>query len=187
MRLLQCGGLSLRSFTREDIPDKVRWINDPVNNRYLHYELPLQRKKTEEWFARVEHQPDRLDLVIEVGSTPAGLIGLLEIDEKQKCAEYYICLGESAYRGQGVAARATRMLLNYAFETLELTRIYCYTETKNHEAQTLFERVGFRSEGHAEETLICNHRKADRIVYAITAEMFYRAADGDPSVVALPQ
>lgn len=187
MRLLQCGEISLRPFTREDIPDKVRWINNPVNNRYLHYELPLRQEKTEEWFERIEHQPDRLDLVIEAGSTPVGLIGLLDLDASRRCAEYYICLGEPTCRGQGIAAHATRILLRHAFETLSLTRVYCYTETENHEAQILFERVGFRSEGHADETLICNHRKADRIVYAITAEMFYRTADGDSSVVSLSQ
>ncbi len=36
--------ITLRKFIREDIPLKIRWINDPANNRFLHYNLPLKRR-----------------------------------------------------------------------------------------------------------------------------------------------
>ena len=57
--------LRLRKFSFEDIPRKIQWINDPRNNIYLHYDLPLEYEKTCAWFERVKDDPNRFDAVIE--------------------------------------------------------------------------------------------------------------------------
>ena len=44
--------VSIRKFDKKDIPNKVNWINDPRNNAFLHYDLPLEIEKTEVWFER---------------------------------------------------------------------------------------------------------------------------------------
>ena len=41
--------VTIRRFERADIPRKAAWINNPENNRYLHYDLPLEIGKTERW------------------------------------------------------------------------------------------------------------------------------------------
>ena len=33
--------VTIRRFEKRDIPDKVTWVNDTENNRFLHYDLPL--------------------------------------------------------------------------------------------------------------------------------------------------
>ena len=74
--------ISIRQFEKRDIPKKVEWINNPENNRYLHYDLPLQADKTELLFDRYRGRTDRYDAVIEADGVPVGLIGLLSIDGK---------------------------------------------------------------------------------------------------------
>ena len=69
--------VTVRRFDRADIPDKVRWINDPDNNRFLHYDLPLTVEKTEKWYERVSRDPSRYDAVIEADGVPCGLIGVV--------------------------------------------------------------------------------------------------------------
>ena len=71
--------VTLRRFEFSDIPDKVRWINDPQVNRYLHYDLPLEIEKTEQWFLANQGRTDRFDAVILADGQPVGLIGLLSI------------------------------------------------------------------------------------------------------------
>ena len=53
--------ITIRKFERSDIANKVKWINDPANNRYLHYDLPLEIEKTEDWFDRNRDRTDRYD------------------------------------------------------------------------------------------------------------------------------
>ena len=69
--------ISIRKFEESDIPNKVKWINDPRNNTYLHYELPLEIKKTEKWFEANKNRTDRYDAIILCDEIPVGLIGLL--------------------------------------------------------------------------------------------------------------
>jgi len=165
--------VNIRKFKLEDIPDKVRWINDPLINVFLHYDLPLEFDKTTTWFQNNRNRTDRYDAIIEVDSVPVGIIGLLSIDHKHRKAEYYITIGERKYLKKGVAFTATRILLNYAFSELGLNRVYLYTETENIAAAKSFERIGFRREGVLKNDLFSKGRFVDRYIYAITKNDFY--------------
>lgn len=160
--------VTIREFTFEDIALKVDWINNPENNQFLHYDLPLDYEKTCIWFEKNKGRTDRYDAVIEVDGTPVGLIGLLSIDGKNQKAEYYVSMGETGFKGQGVASKASELLLEYAFRSLKLEKVYLYTETDNKVAQKLFERVGFKKEGILKHDLLSRGRFVDRIAYGIT-------------------
>ena len=114
-----------------------------------------------------KNRTDRYDAVIQYDGISVGIIGLLNIDVKNKKAEYYITMGEHNYKGKGIATVASKLLFIYAFEKLELNKIYLYTEVENEIAQHLFEKIGFKKEGKLIEDLIINGRKIDRYVYGI--------------------
>ena len=158
----------IRKFEGKDIPNKVKWVNDPQINTFLHYEIPLEVEKTICWFEKNRYRKDRYDAVIEVDGVPVGLIGLLSIDGNNKKAEYYVMLGERAYMGKGIAHTASKLLLNYAFGKLGLNRIYLYTETENSAAINSYEKIGFRREGVLRNDLFSKGRFVDRYVYGIT-------------------
>lgn len=159
--------ISIRKFNEKDIPNKIKWINDSENNKFLHYDLPLEHEKTLEWFIRNKDRQDRFDAVIEYEGIPVGIIGLLNIDFKNKKAEYYITLGEKQYKGKGIAYKASIDIIKYAFDELNLNKIYLYTETENKVAQKLFDKLGFIREGILRQDLIINNEKKDRYLYAI--------------------
>ena len=169
--------ITIRKFEKRDIPNKVKWINDPQNNFYLHYDLPLEINKTEVWFDGNENRTDRFDAVIEVDECPVGLIGLLSIDKKNKKAEYYVTIGEQDYKGKGVAKQATIQLLKFAFSKLKLNRVYLYTEVENIAAVRLYERLGFKQEGLLVNDLFSNGRFVDRYIFGVTKNDFYHRVD----------
>ena len=146
--------VTIRRFLSKDISKKVEWINNPDNNTYLHYDLPLEEEKTRAWFEKNFDHTDRFDAVIEVDGVAVGLIGLLSIDKRNLKAEFYICIGETGCKGKGVAKQSSKLLLDYAFNELKLNKVYLYTEVDNISAQRLFERVGFEKEGVLREDLI---------------------------------
>ena len=164
--------ISVRRFCERDIPDKVRWINDPANNRYLHYGLPLTVEGTERWYRRTENATDRFDGVIRADGVPCGIVGLLRIDPVRRDAEFYITVGEKAFLRKGVAFAASRQVLSYAFAERGLTRVYLFTETGNLPAQRLFGKLGFIRERLLENDVCANGKTADRFRYGITADAF---------------
>ncbi|MBZ2174091.1 GNAT family N-acetyltransferase [Schnuerera sp. xch1] len=167
--------IKLRKFEEKDIPYKVKWINDEKNNKYLHYDLPLEEDKTLRWFRNIKDRGDRVDYTITYNEEPIGLIGLLNIDQKNKKAEYYICLGEDKYKGKGIAYISSRLLIDIAYRELKLNKIYLYTETNNIAAQKLFQKVGFKKEGLLKEDLIYNGRKVDRYTYGLILKDYFKS------------
>lgn len=155
--------VTIRKFEKADIPYKVKWINDSRNNTYLHYDLPLDVKKTEHWFDANLNRTDRYDATILCDGNPVGLIGLLAVLDGT--AEYYVTIGEQEYKGKGVAKAASLLLLEYAKTELNLTVVYLYTEVDNINAQKLFEKIGFKKK-HIEEKAAYNRGKlVDRYFY----------------------
>lgn len=167
---MQDARITIRKFEKSDIPKKVEWINNPANNRFLHYNIPLSVEGTERWFDSHQGETTRYDAVIEADGVPVGTIGLLSIDRKNSKAEYYIAMGETSYKGKGVAKEASKLILAYGFEELGLNRIYLFTEVDNIAAQKLFERVGFKREGILKQDVYSHGAFADRIAYGYLKE-----------------
>ena len=170
--------VSIRKFDERDIPYKVKWINNEKNNKYLHYDLPLREDKTLVWFRNIKDRTDRVDFTINYNDEPTGLIGLLNIDRKNKKAEYYICLGEEKFKGKGIAYTASKILIDYAYNELDLNKLYLYTETSNNSAQRLFEKIGFEKEGLLRNDLFHNGKKVDRYIYGIILEDYMNQNQG---------
>lgn len=167
MTISKYADVLLREFEETDIAKKVEWINEPENNRFLHYDLPLQFDRTLEWF-RKKDNTKRLDCVIEYEGTPVGLIGLLNIDRVHSKAEYYITIGEPRLKHRGIATKATKAIIDYAFASLKLHKVYLTVDAKNKAAIGLYEKSGFRQEGYFVDDLFCARSAAfiDRARYA---------------------
>lgn len=148
----------------------MEWINNPENNQFLHYDIPISVAGTEKWFDSHINNTNRFDAVMEADGVPVGTIGLLEIDRKNSKAEYYVAMGEPSYKGKGVAKEASRLILQYGFEELGLNRIYLFTEIDNIAAQKLFERVGFKKEGIIRQDIISHGKYVDRVTYGYLKE-----------------
>lgn len=166
--------ITIRKFERRDIPKKVEWINNPDNNRFLHYDIPLEIEKTQKWFDNNSDRTDRYDAVIEVDGVPCGTIGLLSIDRISNKAEFYIAMGETFLKGKGVATYAGRLILDYGFNVLGLNRIYLFTEVENVPAQRLFEKIGFKKEGCIRSDIISHGKYVDRYVYGILCKDYIK-------------
>ena len=166
--------VSIRPFRKEDIYRKVEWLNKHENNLYLHYELPLDTEKTERWFLKNHDRKDRYDSIIEMDGIPCGLIGLLSIDRINLKAELYIAIGDTTMKGKGISTQACKLLLQYAFAKLGLNRVYLYTETGNLAAQRLFEKIGFLKEGCIRQDVLSHGKYADRFVYGLLKEDYYK-------------
>ncbi len=167
--------VSIRKFEYKDIPKKVEWINNPKNNQFLHYDLPLEITKTEKWFNSISDRTDRYDAIIEADGVPCGTIGLLNIDNKNKKAEYYIAMGEISFKGKGISTQASKLLIEYAFSVLDLNKIYLFTESENIIAQRLFEKVGFVKEGLLRDDMISHERFVDRYAYGLTKSDYFQS------------
>ena len=170
MFYLSDNGISVREFCLGDIDNKVKWINNPQNNQYLHYDIPICRAKTIDWFKNKSE--NRLDCVIEYYNVPVGLVGLIGLDEKNKKAEFYISMGEHKFKRKGIAYLATKLILRYAFDEIDIRKVYLNVDEENLPACKLYEKVGFKCEGRFIKECFHRGKFINRLRYAIFAENF---------------
>ena len=68
--------------------------------------------------------------------------------------------------------KATKLLLEYAFKTLKLKKVYLNVDEKNIAACSLYEKAGFRCEGIFLEDMFFRGEWINRRRYAIINESF---------------
>ena len=90
----------IRKFEKRDIPNKVKWINDPENNTFLHDGLPLEIGKTEAWFEKNQDRTDRYDAVIEADGS---ILHCAPHEELLRISPTYLDIVESQSRQGGAA------------------------------------------------------------------------------------
>lgn len=157
--------VTIRKFDEDDIENKVRWINDSRNNEFLHYNIPLDIENTRKWFNNIKNNSNRYDMIIEYNNIPVGVIGIINIEKKK--GEYYITLGENDYKRKGISYEATKLILNYAFKTLGLEKIWLCVDEENIAARKLYEKVGFIQEGLLRKDIYFNGKMINRCMYGI--------------------
>lgn len=162
--------ITIRAFEESDIQKKVEWINNPENNAFLHYDIPITVSGTKKWFNSHIGDKNRYDAVILADGTPVGTIGLLNIDYKSMKAEFYIAMGETEYKRKGIAKQAGFLIIKYAFDHYGLNKVYLFTESENIPAQKLFESLGFIKEGYLRQDIISHGIYVDRVAYGLIKE-----------------
>lgn len=79
-----------------------------------------------------------------------GNCSIYDIDEIKKEAELGIMIGDRDYWNKGYGSDAVKALLNYAFESRGIKRVYLKTLMENTRAQRCFLKCGFVPCGYAQ-------------------------------------
>ncbi|MGE5529242.1 MAG: GNAT family N-acetyltransferase [Patescibacteria group bacterium] len=140
--------VSLRPFTRDDLPSMVRWNNDPEVEYYVDCDLPKTLPDCERWFRA--NIPSRDYRLYAIEDERGRLIGDLELDHiswRNREAEFRIRIGEKTYWNNGYGTAAVRKLLGLALTELGLHRIYLRVYRFNRRAIRCYEKCGFRKRG----------------------------------------
>lgn len=90
--IIENNNILIRKFKYEDIEAKVRIINDEKNNRFLHYDLPLEYKKTVNWFKNNINNNKRCDFTIEYHKKNCWIYWFVKFGRKKcKGRVLYMC------------------------------------------------------------------------------------------------
>jgi [ribosomal protein S5]-alanine N-acetyltransferase len=162
----------LRPLEREDAPLIVPWFNDREVTRTLHFRRPVNLQFEEEFIAKAYQDEHKLVLGIAVRADDRliGTAGLHEIDFKNRHASFGLSIGEKSEWGKGYGTEVTRLLVEHAFGSLNLNRVWLEVHADNLRGRRAYEKVGFREEGILRQEQYREGRYWDTIVMAILRE-----------------
>jgi len=141
--------LELVPLGRPHLARTREWANDPELMRLMDRKQPVSPVEHEAWFASLPRRADCAYFAIETvdGRAHIGNVWLWDIDRRHRKAELRVVVGDQGARGKGLGAEAIDRLCRYAFEKLDLHRVYAYVLGINPSARKAFERAGFSLEG----------------------------------------
>lgn len=78
-----------------------------------------------------------------------------------------IALSDKERSGQGLGTDAVTALLDFAFDSLDINRIWLTTGANNERAQRSYEKAGFSVEGTIKEHRLYNDHYQDSLLMSI--------------------
>ncbi len=154
--------MKLRDLEKKDAKFMYEWMSDPevyCNFRFDPKKITIDSCKS---FIEnsVNDKKNKNFAIADDNDEYLGTISLKNIDMENKNAEYAIAVRKK-FHGTGVSKFATEELLKYAFETLNLNKVYLNVLSENTRAIKFYEKVGFIYEGEFKEHLCINSKFKD--------------------------
>ena len=101
---------------------------------------------------------------------PIGITGLIDIDENDQSAEFFLHIGEVASQARDFGTETGRLMLEYAFVALQLETLFLMTYEFNLSELRSFERVGFKEFGRQRQAHLKGGRLWDVIYLEVQAD-----------------
>jgi diamine N-acetyltransferase len=140
--------IKLRAVEPLDVDFLFDLENDPQLWHVSRTYAPYSRYDIEQYVFSVDKQDiasaKQIRFVIEylAENKAAGTIDLFDLDLQNRRGGVGIVLTET-YRGKGLAGMALELLVDYAFNHLNLHQLYCNVEEGNPKSLELFQKQGF--------------------------------------------
>ncbi|WP_231638499.1 GNAT family N-acetyltransferase [Paenibacillus sp. JCM 10914] len=103
-----------------------------------------------------------------------GSIGYLYIDLENRKTEIGYWLGQE-YEGHGYMTKAIKVLINHAFEELEMNKIEIGAASDNAKSRAIPEKLGFICEGTIRDYEYLNGRFLNRVIYGLKVDEWQEA------------
>ena len=128
------------------------WEKDPVVTKYLSFdeERTYEDVVTEGLYNKFNKERIDLTIVARQSGEPVGRIYISRIDrhsDSLDITKFYI--GDPKLWGKGIGREIMNEVLEYCFTFLHMERVTLDYYTGNKRASTLYESLGFKSEGVA--------------------------------------
>jgi RimJ/RimL family protein N-acetyltransferase len=114
-----------------------------------------------------------LGIALRESDRLVGATGLHHTDLRNRHAAFGIVIGEKDFWGKGLGSEATRLVVGYAFGTLNLNRVWLEVYEYNPRAARVYEKAGFRVEGRLRQDTFRDSRYWDTLVMGILRDEWH--------------
>lgn len=161
--------ISLRPIKVEDTDMVLKWRNSlNVKSNFLYSE-EITKNMHMDWIENKIKKGlvDQFIIYTNHEKKDIGSIYLRDIDHKAKSAEYGIFIGENEFLNKGYGTEASKLILEYAFRSLNLNKVKLRVLSDNIVAIKSYLKLGFKIEGIFKDEVMKNNELKDIIFMAI--------------------
>ncbi|GIP61052.1 GNAT family protein [Paenibacillus sp. FSL W8-0186] len=167
--------IKLRKLSANDYTTYHDWRNDMevMETTSLNFDI-YTLEETEQFISAIAAQSTAKGYLIEYKETEqtVGIVSLINIDYKNRSAECVIDIGVKDVWGKGIGTAAISLILEYAFNELNLNRLYLQVFSFNERAIKLYEKMGFIHEGKFRQALYRKGKWHDIVIMGILKDEY---------------
>ena len=164
--------VNLRPLDSEnDVEVVTRWRNDPEVRHFVCECFPRTKKDELEWL----NEKSDNNIVLAIDTKKGNFIGIMDIhriNHLSRTATTGAMIGEKNYWSKGFGTDAKMILLNYAFNTLNLRKIGSRVFNFNNRSINYSKRCGYKEEGVLKKEHFIDGNYVDEILLAVFREDF---------------
>ena len=163
--------IKLRALTSTDVDKTLTWHNEAlISDLYLGHPFPVNIEMERKWYDKIltSNFPTTVFGIEYIeNKTLIGITLLKDIDMINRSAELAIYIGDTEYKGKGLSKEATQDTFKFGFFKLGLNRITARVLSENKTSITMFEKVGFKTEGIMRQVLYKNNEFKNVLLMSI--------------------
>lgn len=168
------GKIKLRALEPEDMEALRATINDPEMERMVvGWSFPVSKSQQRAWYERIMGDPRNQRFAVEYNGQFVGISTLTDIDLKNRSAFHGVKLTQDAPKGKGIGFDAVVAVMKYAFEELQLNRLYGGILEYNVPSQKLYAKCGWVEEGRYRQCVFKDNAYYDEIPVAILRSEYF--------------
>jgi RimJ/RimL family protein N-acetyltransferase len=134
--------ITLMPYTNERCHELFKnYISDPMMTyEQFHYD----EMRVNQYFILKVQDPTRRYFAIVSDGRTVGEIQLKYINEIKKYGTLSILIANDTFKDKGIGTEAIKLILNYAKERLQFTKVYADAIHRNSRSQHVLEGIGFK-------------------------------------------
>jgi diamine N-acetyltransferase len=160
---IESESVRLRLLEESDLEMTLGWRNRDDIRKWFFTSTVLTFDQHRNWVMS-SYMPRDNDFIFviesKVDGVPVGQISLYDIDFEKRRGEYgRLMIGNPTASRKGLAREATRLILQFAFETMNLEEVYLSVILDNERAINLYKTCGFSIDGQDDGSLKMSIKK----------------------------
>ncbi|MBC6316780.1 GNAT family N-acetyltransferase [Listeria grandensis] len=163
--------LILRPITLADAKGMFEYASDEENTRFVfdtHPSIEITRQKIAEYFVASPIGKYGIELA-ETGKLIGGIDIRIDPMNRSGCLGYIL---NRDYWSKGYMVEAGHAILDLAFQTLQLERVYAMHDVRNPASGKVMQRLGMSYEGTLRKSRYVKEEFVDDAYYAILKEEY---------------
>lgn len=154
-----------------------KWLNDPeINLGFGRSHIVYNEKQQQEYINNYNSSDDKFFFVIVkkedyLKDQPIGIGLLYDIDYVHGKSTLGLLLDKS-FQGKGYGKEASQLLLEFAFNILNLNNVLLYAIDFNTKALDMYKKIGFKVIGKRREAYPINDQVYDEVYMDILKKEF---------------
>jgi RimJ/RimL family protein N-acetyltransferase len=160
----------LRGYEKRDVDALLRWMSDEEVIQSLGPTRIPQTRAFQEHQIEEMIRPDstsKIFVIETLAGEAIGECGLRNFDWVSRNAELIITIGDKRYWGKGCGTEVVSLVLEIAFDRLNLHSVNLTTLATNERAIRCYEKCGFVREGLLRERSFARGRYVDAVAMGI--------------------